>query len=76
MKNSLETDMKRLFGREDKPTAEDCMRLVQKHIPKNFNGWPSLLRKLADYIEAQPGTVLIHPKALSDLIKLSLREDA
>lgn len=75
MKNSLETDLKRLFGREDKPTAEECMRLVQKHIPNSFKGWPSLLRRLADYIEAQPGTVQIHPKALSDIIALSQREN-
>lgn len=73
MKNSLETDLKRLFGREDKPTAEDCMKLIQKHIPNTFAGWPALLRRLADYIEAQPKPILIHPKALSDIISMSLK---
>lgn len=75
MKNTLETDLDRLFNLTDNPTDIECARIIQKHIPKDFSAWPSLLRRLADYIEKYPKPIMLHPKALNDIIQLSLRED-
>lgn len=74
MKNTLEKDFDRLLTQEPIPTVEQCARIVMKHAPKNPKNWSIMLRRLADYVDALPEPVELNPKALLDIIKLSLRE--
>lgn len=57
------------------PTIEQYSKLVLKYTKRGIRDWPKFLRELADYIEAQPERVELHPKVIMHFIEEALREN-
>lgn len=71
----LETVLDELFNREAPPSVEECTRAILPYMRK-VKSWPSVLRKLADYIEAKPVPVLINnPKMLMGYILAAMEDE-
>lgn len=66
----LEEAFDELLDRDTLPTVEECAQLIQRYAPKNFKGWSALLRRIADYIDAQPETVWLTAKQVGALMSL------
>jgi len=59
------------LSKEEKLLA--LAKVVMKHRPKSNRGWAPLLRRIADYIEAQPEPVELSVKAVAGLLELDER---
>lgn len=70
MAQSLEEAFDELIAQDPPPPDEVWLQTIKKYAPKNFQDWAPLLRKVADWIEAQPKIELLTAKQVGALISL------